>query len=103
MDFYQLIQTKQCFHLYPGCKDLMLRFLTFDPKERISIDEAIQHPWLRKGFDDPLVPLTFPHYLKSDELNCDILNHMCDRMQFKTKDVVEGVTNNKYGTRVVFV
>ncbi|KAK3738427.1 hypothetical protein QZH41_005629 [Actinostola sp. cb2023] len=81
--------------LSPGCKDLMLRFLTFDPKERISIDEAIQHPWLRKGFDDPLVHLTFPHYLKSDELNSDILNHMCDRMQFKTKDVVEGVTNNK--------
>jgi Neu-associated kinase len=76
----------------------MLRFLTFDPKERISIEEAIQHNWLKKGFDnDPLVPLTFPSYLTLEELNKNILGHMTNKMQFKEQDVIEGVTNNKYG------
>lgn len=75
----------------------MLQFLTFDPKERISIEEAIQHPWLRKGFEDtPLVEINFPSYVRPDELNNDIINHMVDKMQFKTKDIIEGATNNKY-------
>lgn len=30
-------------------KDLLKRMLTYDPEERISAEEALNHPWIRKG------------------------------------------------------
>lgn len=27
------------------CKELLLRMLAKDPKDRITVDEALQHPW----------------------------------------------------------
>ncbi|XP_032219379.2 uncharacterized protein LOC5518787 isoform X2 [Nematostella vectensis] len=82
--------------LSPSCRDLLMRFLTFDPDERISLDEAINHVWLKKGYeDDELTPVVFPNHLRLIYLNMDILNHMVEKMNFTEKDIIDGVTNNK--------
>lgn len=76
---------------------MILRFLTFDPSERISIEEALHHTWLRKGFEsDPLIPMPFPNFPNPEGLNRDIISHMTNKMQFKEQDVIDGVTNNRY-------
>jgi serine/threonine protein kinase len=30
------------------CKDILMKMLKKDPKERISIDDALKHPWFEK-------------------------------------------------------
>lgn len=37
---------------YPAALDLMERMLTFSPDKRITVDQALQHPWL-KVLHDP--------------------------------------------------
>lgn len=38
--------------------DLIKRMLTFDPKERITVDEALKHPYLRELHDESDEPTT---------------------------------------------
>ena len=35
--------------LTDDCKDLIQKMLTVDPKERITIPEALNHPWIKKA------------------------------------------------------
>lgn len=50
--------------LYPHASacaiDLLERILVFDPRRRISVDEALAHPWLA-GLHDPRAEPTFVH------------------------------------------
>ena len=39
---------KNC-DLTDDCKDLIQKMLTVDPKERITIPEALNHPWIKKA------------------------------------------------------
>jgi serine/threonine protein kinase len=34
------------FSLVAGCRDLLQRFLTADPDRRITLQQAMHHPWL---------------------------------------------------------
>ena len=40
--------------------DLVEKMLRFDPRERISVDEALRHPWL-KTLHDPATEKTYPN------------------------------------------
>ncbi|XP_065828351.1 aurora kinase C-like [Oscarella lobularis] len=38
-------------HVSPGAKDLIMRLLRHDPKERLSLDRVLTHPWIREHAD----------------------------------------------------
>lgn len=42
------INDKRWRSISPEAKDLVVRLLENDPMERISIDEALMHPWFSK-------------------------------------------------------
>ncbi|GAB9465336.1 Camkk protein kinase [Globisporangium polare] len=42
----------------PACRDLLLKLLKRDPNERISVADALHHPWLRDEDEDE-EPLSF--------------------------------------------
>ncbi|KAK3176347.1 hypothetical protein OEA41_007670 [Lepraria neglecta] len=39
--------------LSPECKNLISRMLVTDPKQRASLGEILNHPWITKGFNAP--------------------------------------------------
>lgn len=39
--------------LSPECKNLISRMLVTDPKQRASLGEILNHPWITKGFNSP--------------------------------------------------
>ena len=79
-----------------ACKDLIRRFLTFNREQRITLDEALNHEWLRKGFDGPVKPVVFPNYPREEEMDKNILRHMTEKMDFHEKEVIDAVTLNRY-------
>ena len=79
-----------------ACKDLIRRFLTFNREQRITLDEALNHEWLRKGFDGPVKPVVFPNYPREEEMDKNILRHMTEKMDFNQKEVIDAVTLNRY-------
>lgn len=79
-----------------ACKDLIWRFLTFNREQRITLDEALNHEWLRKGFDGPVKPVIFPNYPREEEMDENILRHMTEKMDFHQKEVIDAVTLNRY-------
>lgn len=40
-----------------GALDLLQRMLQFDPRKRISVDEALRHPWLAALHDEAAEPV----------------------------------------------
>ncbi|KAJ7385718.1 hypothetical protein OS493_013749 [Desmophyllum pertusum] len=82
-------------HLSSSCKDLVQRFLTFDREKRITLEEALDHEWLQKGYDGPVIPIMFPNYPRDDEMDKNIMRHMVDKMEFKHQEIVEVVTQNR--------
>lgn len=79
-----------------ACKDLIRRFLTFNREQRITLDEALNHEWLRKGFDGPVKPVVFPNYPREEEMDKNILRHMTEKMDFHQNEVIDAVTLNRY-------
>lgn len=82
-------------HLSAACKDLIQRFLTFNRDERITLEEALGHAWLRKGYDGPVIPVIFPSYPRDEEIDKSILQHMTDKMEFDRQDVIDAVRQNR--------
>ncbi|KAL9969303.1 hypothetical protein ACROYT_G021502 [Oculina patagonica] len=82
-------------HLSSSCKDLIHRFLTFNPEKRITLEDALDHEWLQKGYDGPVIPILFPNYPRDEEMNKNIMRHMVDKMEFKHQEIVEAVTQNR--------
>ena len=78
-----------------ACKDLIQRFLTFDREQRITLEDALGHEWLQKGFDGPVSPIMFPNYPRDEEMDKNILRHMVDKMDLKHQEIVEAVTQNR--------
>lgn len=82
-------------HLSAACKDLIRRFLTFNREQRLTLEEALGHAWLRKGYDGPVVPVHFPNYPRDEEIDKNILQYMIDKMEFDRQDVVDAVRQNR--------
>ena len=96
---YDIVSFKKRFCIYLlfslACKDLVQRFLTFDREKRITLEEALDHEWLQKGYDGPVIPIMFPNYPRDDEMDKNIMRHMVDKMEFKHQEIVEAVTQNR--------
>lgn len=39
-------------HASPACIDLLNRMLQFDPRRRITVEQALQHPYLAEMHDE---------------------------------------------------
>ena len=52
-NFPKLLKSYGCALSY-DCADLLESMLQVDPRERLSIDEVLQHPWLRDSSVDPV-------------------------------------------------
>lgn len=78
-----------------ACKDLVQRLLTFSRENRITLDEVLNHEWLQKGFDGPIIPIVFPNYPQPEELDKNIVRHMVDKMEFKQQEIVDAVAKNR--------
>ena len=57
-----------------------MRLLEFDPAKRIRMDEIFVHPWLCHNQVTPLTRCIFPNQLQDENLNDDVLMHMCKFM-----------------------
>ena len=79
-----------------ACKDLIRRFLTFNREQRITLEEALGHEWLRKGYDGPVIPVMFPNYPRHEEMDKNILRHMTNKMEFEQQEIIDAVTQNRY-------
>lgn len=57
-----------------------MRLLEFDPAKRIRMDEIFVHPWICHNQVTPLARCVFPNQLNDEDLNDDVLMHMCKFM-----------------------
>ncbi|RUS81132.1 hypothetical protein EGW08_011118 [Elysia chlorotica] len=76
------------------CRDLLRKFLTPDPSRRVTIEQALVHPWLTHGNSQPVARTPCPNKLKTSDLNTDILSHMSDNLGFRMGEVIKFVTCN---------
>ncbi|GFS19196.1 hormonally up-regulated neu tumor-associated kinase-like [Elysia marginata] len=76
------------------CRDLLRKFLTPDPTKRVTIEQALVHPWLTHGSSQPVQRVSCPNKLKTNDLNTDILSHMSDNLGFRMGEVIKFVTCN---------
>jgi len=65
--------------LFPGATpdaiDFLQRTLTFDPKKRLTVDEALDHPYLAAYHDpqdEPVVASLDPDYFDFDQFKDDL-------------------------------
>lgn len=80
--------------IFAEARDLIVQLLDPVPETRLTLSEAINHPWLRpakKYFlhcsnvaEKPVV-----------EINQDIVLHMADNMGVSMKDIVKSVKENR--------
>eukprot|EP00891_Asterochloris_glomerata_P007129 jgi/Astpho2/7129/fgenesh1_pm.00111_%23_1_t len=67
------VQFKQVFpDANPHAIDLLARMLQFDPRKRITVEEALQHPYLTQLHDpsaEPAAPQAFVYDVEEDKLD----------------------------------
>ncbi|ODQ68181.1 Pkinase-domain-containing protein [Nadsonia fulvescens var. elongata DSM 6958] len=75
--------------LSPECRDLLEHMLVVDPKQRATLRQVINHPWMLNGYNDiPVeshVPARTPLYLK--DLDMSVVSQISD-YNFSTKEKV---------------
>ena len=59
---------------------MLLRLLEVDPTKRIQMNEILVHPWICHNQMTPLSRCIFPNHLKDEDLNNEVLTHMCKFM-----------------------
>ncbi|XP_064594721.1 hormonally up-regulated neu tumor-associated kinase homolog A-like [Liolophura sinensis] len=84
-------------YLTRECRDLLRKFLTPDPEKRLSLGDAMKHPWVSEGKNRPLEPIPCPNRIRSEEICDDILHHMSDFHGYRISDVMRHVTSNMPG------
>ncbi|KAG0173442.1 serine/threonine-protein kinase KIN2 [Apophysomyces sp. BC1034] len=70
-------------HLSSECKSLLSRMLVTNPNHRATVSEIIVHPWMNRGYDNP------------------VDNHLPDRAPLTLPvdpDVIRGMTGFEFGT-----
>ncbi|XP_077977454.1 uncharacterized protein LOC144433014 [Glandiceps talaboti] len=81
-------------YLSEDCRDLLFLLLEPDPRKRPQLTSIMDHQWLNKGCL-PLQLVPFPNYLKQDDVNQDIIHHMCQMRGYKMGDLIKVLVNNK--------
>ncbi|XP_070569133.1 MAP/microtubule affinity-regulating kinase 4-like [Ptychodera flava] len=81
-------------YLSEECKELLFHLLEPDPSKRPHLESVMEHPWLNKGCM-PLIPVHFPNYLKQEDLNQDIVRHMCHIRAYRMGELVKMLLTNK--------
>lgn len=59
VDYKDSISQKRWELISEGAKDLILQMTSLDPKQRPTIIQVLEHPWLQKLFDEYLPQLVF--------------------------------------------
>ncbi|CAG2172568.1 unnamed protein product [Oppiella nova] len=70
----------------PDALDLLDRMLTFNPLHRITVDEALAHPYLREYYDirdEPVVDQPFTFEMESDDLSKEVLRELVVEETFR--------------------
>ncbi|CDH55065.1 serine threonine protein kinase [Lichtheimia corymbifera JMRC:FSU:9682] len=62
-------------HLSKDCVDLLTRVLVVDPKRRATLSQVINHPWMNKGYDDPVTNY-IPHRQALESIDMDVVEGM---------------------------
>jgi Neu-associated kinase len=82
-------------HLSKNGEDLLRKLLNPDPTKRISLKEAMEHPWINEGFSTSLKPFPYPNKPTEDQVNPTILRYMNTNMEFNVNEVAESIKLNK--------
>jgi Neu-associated kinase len=82
-------------HLSKSGEELLRKLLNPDPIKRISLKEAMEHPWLNEGYSNPLKPFPYPNKPTEDQVNPTILRYMNSNMEFNGTEVAENIKTNK--------
>eukprot|EP00906_Rhabdomonas_costata_P016968 RCo024395 len=62
VNFADLLRTPDGARLSPDALDLVQRMLTFNPEKRISVHDAMRHPYLKGFFDEEDVQYPIPKF-----------------------------------------
>ncbi|ESP01093.1 hypothetical protein LOTGIDRAFT_140020 [Lottia gigantea] len=82
-------------HLSNECRDLLRKFLTPDPEKRVTITDAMKHHWLCDGgTGGKFERHPCPNKLKTEELDSNLLKHMCHNLGFRMGEIVRFCTGN---------
>jgi Neu-associated kinase len=74
---------------------LLRKLLNPDPLKRISLKEAMEHPWINEGYSNVLKPFPYPNKPTEDQVNPTILRYMNSNMEFSINEVAENIKTNK--------
>lgn len=78
-----------------GGEDLLRKLLNPDPVKRISLKDAMEHPWLNEGYSSVLKPFPYPNKPTDEHLNTTIIRYMNTNMDFNLNEVMENIKANK--------
>lgn len=85
-------------HVSPQAQDLLHRVLVVNPLERATMEQVMQHPWLRPNFPRYLLSLHYAaivettrfastYYLTEDMLDDEVLNVVASRFRVSPQEV----------------
>lgn len=78
-----------------GGEDLLRKLLNPDPVKRISLKEAMEHPWVNEGYASQLKPFPYPNKPSEEQINPTILRYMNSNMEFSITEVTDNIKSNK--------
>ncbi|CAO3642837.1 unnamed protein product [Cunninghamella echinulata] len=62
-------------HLSKECVDLLSKILVVDPKKRLTLSAVENHPWMKRGYDEP-ISSNIPHRQIINTIDSDIIKGM---------------------------
>ncbi|XP_074651210.1 uncharacterized protein LOC141905968 isoform X2 [Tubulanus polymorphus] len=76
------------------CKDFVTKLLIPEPEKRMTLKQAMHHPWITEGLNKPMDAAPFPNRLRSEQIDQDLLKHMSGNMDFKISEIIRLVLSN---------
>ena len=90
--------------LHTECKNLISRMLVTDPKQRATLSEIINHPWMTKGFNTPPDNLLPPREPLQLPLDPQIMEKMTGfdfgATDFITRELTKVLSSEEYQSAV---